>query len=118
MNVELLRKIQAHNTAHPEQLDMEEVLSTVCGAVGCIAGHACLLGGRPLPKRWGSSGLEIDQDEVLVEAESVLQLSGPQSWRLFYEEWPDHQSYLAGTLEYAYAVNARIDRFIETDGAE
>ena len=55
VNVKLLRKVQAHIVAHPEQVNMGDYWAD-CGAVGCIALHACRLSSdstyfRRLPER-------------------------------------------------------------------
>ncbi len=113
MNVELLRKIQAHNTEHPEQLDMAcGAIPDSCGTAGCIAGLAVLLAGLNARDKW---------DLIKGVATRALELRWLQADVLFYaSRWPKQftLSPAARRAEYAAIVNARIDHFIETGGAE
>lgn len=122
MNIELLRRIQAHNTEHPEQLHMGQGLfMSECETIGCIAGHACLLGGDVPQVNATTYG--VAWSRVEDRAIRLLEIPIGSADRLFLrDEWPeefrDRLIAAVGTPEYAATVNARIDHFIETGGAE
>jgi hypothetical protein len=123
MNVELLRRVQAHIREEPRRLNMETWLDKFesqaeydeeltnsglppCGTVGCIAGWAVSL--SELPGHHGNFGTEA--------AELI---GDDEAHNLFFEVyWPsDLKERLAegdvGSMEYAEVVCAAIDRFIE-----
>ena len=101
INVELLRKVQAHIVAHPEQVDMDVVLihKKSCGTVGCIAGWAVMLGSSKPPNR---------DDEIWNLAEKLLGLDLHQANELFLRFPPEP----LGTPKYAQRVSDHIDKFI------
>lgn len=118
MNVELLQKVKAKILAEPKAINMEtwicESTRTPYKTVACIAGWASLL-----------SGVKVGNDDLVRNhAAKKLKLSSPLGFRLFYPAaWPNDLHFALldcnpGTKKYASIVAARIDRFIETDGAE
>lgn len=114
MNVELLQKVKEKILAEPTAVNMDDWCfssnKTPCGTVACIAGWACVLS-------------EV-KDHFRDEAPIFLKLNRINSGNLFYiSQWPEELyekliKQVPGTPEYAAIVAARIDRFIETDGAE
>lgn len=111
MNVELLQKVKEKILAEPSAVDMDlwssPSSSTPCGTVACIGGWALLLA----PKSPG-----------LIPVRTLLDIDKSEASKLFFN-WPLEllfalNRYSHGTPEYAAIVAARIDRFIETDGAE
>lgn len=124
MNVELLRKIEAHILEEPKRFIMSQYIVekssdrpdvngrdfAPCGTAACIAGWACLLN-NVHPSDIGSAS-----------AGRLLELNWDQRDRLFEPSfWPkefidgtagDGQ---AGTAEVAVA---RIEHFIKTEGRE
>lgn len=120
MNVELLQKVKEKLFAEPTAVSMNTWLrspaDTPCGTIGCIAGWAYMLaGGDPEPK---------DIETIVEYAVTKLDTKRKKNECLFYaSDWPSDlrralDQQCPGTPEYAAIVAARIDRFIETDGAE
>ena len=100
INVSLLREIQAHILAHPEQLDMS-TFRTDCGTIGCIALHACKLSGEPADFR----------KVVQRRGQVLLGLNSDQSGRLFIPV-SDLIHDFPGTMIHARRVSDHIDSFI------
>lgn len=149
MNVALLREIQRAIADVPERLDMDIVLATqqlpgsiwrqdigqavpARGTVGCIAGWANVLSGRPLPEGRCSC---LEGCALTREAQKLLDLNDDQATRLFLEPgYPGHfdkfwkpawpadleEEYINARTprQRALTTSRRIDLFIETDGAE
>ena len=103
MNIEPLRKVQAHILAHPEKLDMDH---WICGSAACIAGWTCLL-----------SGCEPGYKSIPGLASRLLGLRPGESFMLFHvDNWPHEirrKYVLAETpKEAAQAASEAIDAFI------
>jgi hypothetical protein len=99
LNIELLRKVQQHILAHPEQVDMRTYGD--CGTVGCIAFHACKI----------ADGVAPHAEEVGDRAGQLLEISWLTMDELFIPD--DLCSYrYPGTPEHAQRVSDHIDRFI------
>lgn len=129
MNVELLRKVQAHILEEPKRLDMGawgvhvnegdgEWEAPTCGTVACIAGWTVALS-------QGLSGYELeDLSDVSTLASELLGLNGADACALFYaEDWPKRfrdqlNRRNPQTKAYALVVSHRIDHFLSTDGRE
>lgn len=122
MNIELLRKVQAHIKEEPKRLNMDMWLITrdsahsagyqldfpPCGTVGCIKGWANFLSGR--------------HRHDLIIGKDDLGLNYEQSKRLFFvEHWPEvfKKLYrLANTPEDRVAVTCQyIDYFIKDENS-
>lgn len=142
MNKQLLRRVRDHILAEPTRLDMNVMLKAVdtkqngappCGTVGCIAGWTVVLeaGVKKLP---GTAQEYFDLD-VWGDAQEFLGLSNDEAGRLFQEPYVARYSAASGrphwpldfAAQYVAAKTpqkrakitaARIDRFIETNGAE
>jgi hypothetical protein len=133
MNVELLRKIEAHILAEPKRLHMSSfmmrqsarnVLSSVggkpvgypkCGTAACIAGWAVILeDGLPQGYLTGA--------QIYDRAQELLGLHVGQADRLFYRmSWPDEFYDMGGddgTQKTAEVAVKRIEHFIKTEGRE
>ena len=128
MNIELLRKVQAHIMEEPARLLMsrwsqrvtgkthvgglwegfKELPVPSCGTVCCIAGWTCVISQRKPSEEKAIELLELDMD---------------QGDRLFLVgQWPEAFAiayFDADTPEQrAQVACGRIDRFIKTDGSE
>ena len=99
INMSLLREVQAHILAHPEQVDMNDWSD--CKTIGCIAFHACKLSGEP-----------ADFRKVQQRGKVLLGLDSYQSGRLFIPNNGDIYKF-PGTIIHARRVSDHIDSFIE-----
>ena len=119
INVKLLRKIQEAIREEPKRINMASFVIypslvskhklPACKTVGCIGGWAVAL----TTKR---RGYKLYATRGLSDiAQEVLKLTSDQADRLFHGAFPNEHP---GTKRYAEAVCKRIDRFIETEGAE
>ena len=122
--MELLRKVQAHILAHPEEFDMDY---WICGTTACIAGHAALMSGYRDGQSLRSINWLLDAEgnacSPIDAGASVLDVNPDQADRLFFiENWPPgfREPYVNATEreEIARAASDRIDHFIATDGRE
>ncbi len=120
MNVELLRRVQAHILEEPRRLNMDHWIRTgqtgpdspACGTTACIAGWALELDGKD------PSLLFAD-----VDAAKTLGITPMQGERLFFVgSWPSSfvTRYDDASHDNVRAVVAseRIDHFIATKGRE
>jgi len=103
MNIELLRKVQQHIKEEPKRWSFAwgyRTPASPCGMKACIGGWTLILSGKNV----------YDTSAV---ARELLDISKEQADRLFFF-WPPEFE------EEHSAANAvaRIDRFIETAGAE
>lgn len=106
MNIELLRKVQEHIKAEPKRWTFGWATAShesPCGTQACIGGWTVLLSKGTTD--WRESGLSR-------EAMKLLDIDRDQAARLFFC-WPEEFMPIS-----AKEATARIDRFIETDGAE
>jgi hypothetical protein len=122
MNVELLRKVQAHVLEEPKRVWMNDWIvfgpdyaglkRPECDTVGCIGGWGWLLSGH--------TGYPDNVDGYL----EVFDITFHEGKRLFHiGHWPDRfkdklSEFRWQTQEYAQAVSDRIDHFIATEGRE
>ncbi len=109
MNIKLLEKIKLAIRAYPNQFDMSNWFDkNECGTTACIAGWAVALN-KNLP-------LNQAEDACIAcerEAMKALGLTFDEGQRLFYlGKWPPQFVY-----DSRNAV-ARIEHFIQTNGAE
>lgn len=125
MNIELLQRIRQHILEKPNRFLMgdwivrdngigvfsddreEEIPFAECGTAACVAGWACLLGGKRDTLSPSSDGRHL------------LGLTWDQSENLFFEDqWPDpfHRRYRSANSheEQVQIAADRIEHFIKT----
>jgi hypothetical protein len=107
LNIELLRKVQKHILAHPEQVDMGTWGD--CRTIGCIAFHAVRVDGESKHSRF--LGAEFKGARALgigIKSGMARELFSPGGIAHIYDD--------PGTPEHAQRVSDHIDRFIAKYG--
>lgn len=128
MNIELLQEIKARILAEPDSFRMD---TWTCGTAHCIAGWAVLLSGLTIANPDAETFAQrlTDGRTPDMAATQVLDIpADPDDWdspaeRLFHVgDWPAEfeEAYedAGSRSERAQIAANRIDRFIDTDGAE
>jgi hypothetical protein len=136
MNVELLRKVEAHILEEPKRLYMRTWIKLkekghilmrrqdgfcrsfpACGTAGCIAGWVVMLSHAETKKP-----ITTDEDDLAEEARLLLGLEVFEARRLFIPmHWPyEFRRGISddGTKETAEVCVRRIEHFIETGGGQ
>lgn len=123
LNVELLRKIQAHITEEPKRFDLgawiDPSTEAPCGTVACVAGWAIKLSGIDLDS---GERPDWDRDELLghysAPAAKVLGLANREQSESLFLSWPpkyaDAYWFTQDRAERARIACERIEHFIET----
>jgi len=117
MNIELLRKVQHHIAEEHKRWCFDFIklsAESPCGTQGCIGGWTVILGGgyTKIKLRKLLIAYECGEASLSPIACELLDITKAQGDRLFFF-WPDE---FDSTL--AEDAVKRIDRFIETNGAE
>lgn len=115
MNVELLRKIQAHILANPKELNMNLVAQNIrgtkvakkfkpgapCGTACCIDGFAQMFSGRIKPglDKDGEYFYSVIYDTNFIVGASILGLTPIQANRLFESPAETYSDYLEEYVE-------------------
>lgn len=135
LTIRRLRRVVAHILEEPRRFDMNEGFgkcpadddnAPACGTVGCIAGWGWALQ-RSQKERLSHinpSNTHVLWWEVLGDARAYFRLDEEQAHRLFQTAYwpPKFQDRLfplpARTKKYAQVMQARVEHFIRTGGAE
>lgn len=121
MNIPLLREVQAHILAHPEELDMR-TWTGACGTTACICGHAALLSGKSPSDIEGLEDVNLSDTRRSTLAYAFGHLGARAldidiNSRLFHhDEWPADlfEAYVQGDARgKAQAAAEAIDLYIE-----
>jgi hypothetical protein len=130
MNVELLRRVEAHILEEPKRLFMRKWVQfkrdyAECNTAACIAGWAVMLTGdkKAVEAQLKSETSWVHQRSPIAEAaQELLQLTPTESYRLFDPSaWPlqfYHGLTDDGSRDSAEATVQRIEWFIHTEGRD
>jgi hypothetical protein len=120
MNIKLLKQVRDYISKHPQRYDQ----SRWCGTACCVAGTAAFLSGEVSARKVHTADRNGEiACEIRDIARKALRLSEEKADRLFNAKWehlPERYQVadcMDGETQAAIAYD-RINRFIETRGAE